>query len=167
ELYHLHLKSCIHFSNQLDTNLINDNFISSEELEMISLFKDWYDFILLLEKLKQPYKGKYKLPNEMPKEFKQLFSSKYMFENINELRKKDKFLSSDIFPFKNTFGKLKSSSKMADSFYKLLINVLYNGKLRATTKNNEIIRRYILEDLNFENAKLINLLHRQLPEVIL
>lgn len=167
EFYHLFLKSCIYFSNQLEINSIDDKFISSNELEVINLFKAWYDFVLLLEKLKQPYKGKHVLPNEMPKEFRQLFMSKSMLDNINELRMKDKFLSSDIFPFRNTFGKLKSSAKMADTFYTLLINVLYNGKLKPTTFNKERISRYILEDINFEDSKLINLLHKQLPEVVL
>lgn len=170
-MYHHYLKSCIYYSHDLDHNQIPKNFISQETLETINLFSEWYDFVKLLEKIKKSKKLKekyfYYLPNETPKEFKELFIQKSMFENIGELRKRDKFLNSDIFPFKNTFGKIKTTSKMAESFYILLINVLYNGTLKSSTKDSKPIKRYILEDINFEKSNLINLLHKQLPEYIL
>lgn len=167
ELYHKYLKSCIYYSNMLEIDSIPENIIPSKAIEIIELFKHWYDFVELLEQLKVFNKQGNILPSETPPEFKKLFVSKSMINNINELRKKEAFLSTDVFPFKNTFGKLSTQTKMGDSFYKLLINVLYDGELKSSTLNRESIRRYILKDIDFEKSKLINLLHKPLPEFIL
>lgn len=166
-LYHDYLKSCIYFSNVLNTSEIPTNFISERELKAINLFKEWFDLVELLEVLKEVKKKENRLSNTAPKEFVDLFILKSMDKNIKEIISVAGLLSLGIFPFKDTYSRIKEPKKMAKSFYNLLVAVLYNGKLTSSTKNNKPIRFYKLEKIDFENSNLTNLLHKQLPEEIL
>ncbi len=166
-LYYNHLKSCIHYSKILDLNEVPENFISERELKTIKLFKEWFDLVELLEDLKETNKKDERLPNTAPKEFIDLFLLKSIDKNIKELISVAGFLSLGMFPFKDTFSRIKSPKKMAESLYVLLVSVLYNGKLTSSTKNGKPIRFYKLEKIDFENSNLNNLLHKQLPEEIL
>lgn len=165
--YYKYLKSNIYYSNILNFDDVPDGFIDENSLAIIQLYKQWYDFVLILESIKELKRNKEVLPSKIPKEFKNLFASKNMMLNIEQLRKSDDFLSSDMFPFNDTFKRIRTVNKMAESFYKLLINVLYNGKLNSTTSNKIPVKRYVLEKLDFENSRLFNFLYNKLPEEIL
>lgn len=165
--YHKYLKSNIHFSNQLNFDEVPDGFINKSSLKTIQLYKEWYDFVKLLEVEMEVKKNKKNLPSTTPIEFKKLFISKNMMENIEQLRNSDIFLNSDTFSFNDTFKRITNSNKMAESFYTLLIKVLYNGKRQSTTLKGKPYSKYVLEDIDFENSNLFNLLYNKLPEEIL
>lgn len=166
-LYYHFLKSSIYFSKILNFADVPENFLSDKEQKTIELFKKWYEFVELLEKLKEKTKKDQRLSNTAPDDFIDLFESKTMMEDIKEISSVSNFLSSGMFPFKDTFGKIKKSEQMAASFYSLMIRVLYNGQLSSSTKEGKPIRFYKLEEISFEKSGLTNLLHRPLPEVIL
>lgn len=167
EAYYKYLKSCIYFSSILNINELEKGFVSFQEIEIINLFKDWYPFVELLEQHKEITKKYQRLPTKVLPEFETLFYKLNMKDKIEQLRIKELFLSTDIFQFNDTFKRYKTNPHYLNGFYVLLIKVLYNGNLKQSTKDKISVSYYNLEDIEFENSNLKNLLYKPIPEYIL
>jgi len=166
KLYHQYIKSCIYNSSLVDLN--NEFLIETQdkdEIESIKLFKEWKLFIRLLESKKENVKSRHKLPNKPFREFKALFRQRNMKGNIKNLRNFDHILNTDIFPFNDTFKKIKTEPQMVNAFYKLLIYSYFNGELKPSTKKGKRIYQYVFDEFN--NSDIINLQFKDLPEFIL
>ena len=166
-IYYNYLKSCICFTNQLNLDEVPENFISDNDLQIIKYFKEWYCFFELMETHKQKSRKNYFLPTKPFEEFSNLFDSLNIKDKILFILSNDRFLSSNIFPMKDTFSKYKTEKQLLKGFYTLLVNILYDGKLKSTSINKKSVNVYSLQEPIFDEVALTNFLHKPLPEVTL
>lgn len=168
KVYLNYLKSSIYFSNKIDLDIDNQIIISEKNMIRIRLFKEWNDFIELLEIKKWVRKKNTVLSSVMFSEFENLFIEKNMKDILKKLMIEDLFLSNKNFPFYERFKKCKTDKQFAKSFYSLMIEVLYNvTKATPFTDNKKRINLYILNNKSAEAIKLKNFLHQPIPEFIL
>lgn len=168
ELQKQYFKSCVYFSSKIDFsdhNVIEK--LNIKQKEIIKLYQDWWKLVDLLNSKKKRTKLKHKLPNNPFPEFISLFNELNIENNISNLQDIDIVISKSLIPFKNTLKKHQSKEQMINSFYILLIKTFFNGDLKSTKIMGEPIYHYVLEDLIFYEAELINIIYNQLPEVTL
>jgi nitrogen regulatory protein PII len=173
-VYLYYLRSCIKYSMELDINI--DYFVDLEigiyQMEsvlgeVIFLFKEWNPFINLIKsQVKVRTRGMVfsTNPNEA---FINLFNEKGMIDKLNKLMLTDKFLSTDIFPFRDTLSRIKEDEKIIKFFYKLLVNISFNFDSNYYPKVYGERHYSVLQINNLSDCSLNNLLYDSIPEVIL
>lgn len=97
-----------------------------------------------METHKQKSRKNYFLPTKPFEEFTNLFDSLNIKDKILFILSNDRFLSSNIFPMKDTFSKYKTEKQFLKGFYTLLVNVLYDVKLKSTSINKKSVNVYSL-----------------------
>ncbi|KQT25892.1 hypothetical protein ASG22_04120 [Chryseobacterium sp. Leaf405] len=168
EFQKLYFKSCVYFASKInldDSNVVE--MLNSKQKEIIKLYQDWWKLVSLLDFTKKKIKLKHKLSNNPFPEFVSLYNELDIENNFKELQKLDIAISKSLIPFKNTLSKQKSKIQMIESFYGLLIKTFFNGNLKSTKILGESAYHYILEDLVFEESKLLNLIYNRFPEYII
>lgn len=177
-LYPYYLKSCVKHSIELD---INSNYTIDLEMgtfqveqdlgEIIFLYKEWYLFINLIRsqiEVRTRASGiNKKILNIKPSEdFIALFNLKQMKDKLDLLMSKDKFLKTDIFPFKDTLGKIREDDKYVNFFYKILVDIAFEIDSEYT-KIGQTRYYKILKNNDLTEQVLNNFLFDDIPEVVL
>ena len=179
KLYIYYLQSCVKYSMELDINrdYSIDLEIGTYQMQMelgatIFLFKEWNLFIELIRNSVFITAPRANSASRMvlsiyPSEtFVSLFNERQMKGKLNELRLLDKFLKTDIFPYKDTLGRIRDDEKACNFFYSLLVDVLFQ-KDSKTVKVSQI-RHYKIQHINnWEELNLDNLLYDSMPEITL
>lgn len=174
KVYTYYLQSCVKYSIELD---INVNYTVDLEIgtcqfepvlgEVVFLFKEWNSFINLIKSQVQDRTRGMVLSTYPNEEFIALFYEKGMKDKLNKLMLTDKFLSTDIFPFKDTLGRIREDEKIIKFFYKLLVNISFHIKSDYYPKVYGERHYSILQINNLSECSLNNLLYDSIPEVIL
>ncbi len=173
KIYIYYLQSCVKHSMELD---INVNYTVDLEIgtcqfepvlgEVVFLFKEWNPFINLIKSQVEDRTRGMVLSVNPNEEFTALFNVKRMRDNLNELMLKDKFLSTPIFAFKDTLGKITEEEKFVKFFYRLLVDISFNLDSKYTKVGQK--RHYtVLQTINLSECSLNNLLYDSIPEIIL
>lgn len=160
-----YLRSCFHHFKNIETN---GETIQFENLNieikpkyvqiLINNYKDWFEFIKILEKDIKKIQGKGKiekiyLEKEPSEEFVKFFEVKNMEQNISELMENDPYFKNDIIPFNDTFSKAFKNNTSVNTFYDLLINICFDiqNKKIGQTRQNLIINRIDFNANNWDN----------------
>jgi hypothetical protein len=173
KVYIYYLQSCIKYSIELD---INSDYTVDLEIgtyqidpvlgEVIFLFKEWTSFINLIISQVEVRAKDMILDTNPNEDFITLFNERGMKDNLNKLMLRDKLLSTNIFPFKDTLGKIRVDHKYINFFYKILVDISLHLDSKYTKVGQ---KRYYtpLEINNFYENSLKNLLYDSMPEVVL
>jgi nitrogen regulatory protein PII len=167
--YIYYLQSCIKHSIELD---INSDYTVDLEIgtyqidpvlgEVIFLFKDWNPFINLIRSQVKVRKNEMILEIKPNEYFIALFNEKGMKDNLNKLILKDRFLSTHIFPFKDTVGKIRVDHKYINFFYKILVDISLKVDSNYARPSQKRYYR-ILNINNLSDQRLNNLLFDDIP----
>lgn len=168
KVYLNYLKSSIYSSKEIDLNEKEHLNIKEENLILIKLFKEWGSFVELLENKKKKRKENIVLPSKMFLEFHQLFSDKKMVDVLNEMMIKDFVISNKNFPIYDRFRKCETEKQYAKSFYKLLIEVLYDQtKAEIFKVDSKNVGLYVLNDVRTDDLEQKNILYKPKAEFYL
>lgn len=166
QAYSNYLKSSIFHSGKSSTSL--NYSINPERVNVIQSFKDWTNFLDIIKKNVLTRDNRSLISASVPKEFNDLFSKKQMKTTLNFLLKTDIVLSNKHFPFYDRFRKNTTDEQFAKSFYKLLIEIVYNVTKSVKVKvEGNVISMYEvnLEDGDFSETP--NIMFKPVPEVTL
>jgi hypothetical protein len=177
-LYDYYLQSCVKYSKEVDIkrDYTVDLEMSTYQMDKdtgdtIFLFKEWNFFIELIKNSVKDVKGRGKeldrkaLNTKPSEDFVTLFNERQMRRKLNELMSIDKFLKTDIFPFKDTFSKIKNDEKIINFFYSLLVGISFPKA--DYTKVNNVRHHKVLQTNYLDELNLNNLLYDDIPEFFL
>jgi hypothetical protein len=169
-IYHYYLKSSVFYASKFMMNSYNENrqsAFSENTLRVIELFYSWMDFILVLENTKKKRGKSYILPTNPDEAFINLFGRKNFGRILTELIEKDIFLSTGLFPFKDTVIRANNDEKLINYFYSLLMKIIYKGVSTPYTVDGIRVRFYRLEETDLFEGNYYNLLYKQVPFIVL
>jgi len=169
-IYHYYLKSSLFYASHFIVNSYADNILSSyspDTLRVIELFYSWLDFIIILENSKKKRGRSYTLPTKPTEEFIQLFVENNFELTLKELIEKDILLSTGLFPLKGSVRKINDAGKLINSFYSLLVRVLYNGTSTTYDVNGRREKLYKLNETDLFEGNYYNLLYKLVPEFVI
>ena len=158
KIFHHYLKSCIYYASLSENH--NHVYLTKKEKELISLYKEWYELIKIIEESKV----KNKVLNIAPKEFIEAFKKMKFHDNLKKLAKIDEVLSTSIFTFSEKLKK-KDTDQLIKFTYNSILKSVYNvgDSMPSSIFGNR--RAYTLNKLDWSN--LINLLYKPPPDVTL
>lgn len=177
-LYVYYIQSCIKYANKVNFNEENivtleiGEIILNENLcHLVSIYKDFSLFIELINQsiIEAPPRAgnpSKKIISPIPNQFfKEMFTEKNMALKLAYLYGKDRFLKTDIFPFKDSFSRLNIEDKKVNYFYGMLIKIAFETE--KTTKYQG--KRYnLINNINdFNNIDMCNLLHEDFPNYVI
>lgn len=168
KVYLNYLKSSIYFSKEIELFICEYFKVSEENLELVNFFKEWNSFVELLESKKVKKKENIVLPSEVFLEFQQLFNDKKMIDILKEMMGKDLIISNKNFPIHDRFRKCETDKQFTNSFYRLLIEVLYNSpKYKVFKVDKKNTGFYVLNNGNVDDFEMKNILYKQKAEYYL
>lgn len=168
KVYLSYLKSSIYSSKEIESNDYEYSKVSKDNLLLIDFFKEWNYFVELLESKTIKRKEKILLPSKMFLEFEKMFFDKKMIDVLNKMMEKDLIISNKNFPIYDRFRKCETEKQYSKSFYKLLIEVLYNQTKAEIFKfEGKNVGHYILNNEMADNFESKNILFNPKAEFYL
>jgi hypothetical protein len=167
EVYYFYIKSCVLNSNKVSTTSIDNYSLIKMEAAIIKVYKKWKLLVDTIGLNIETYKHHNYVHDKAQKAFIKEYKNLDFSKDIKYLLAHDILLTTNIFPLKNSIGKVTELTKNINYVYKLTINVFFN----TDTKKKEIsikgkrTRVYIVKPKKSE--VIPNLLFKDLPEVIL
>ncbi len=177
-IYIYYLQSCVKFANRVNLNgefkitlEIGEISLDEKSCQLISIFKD---FILFIELVNQSIivtppraaNPSRKIISPIPNSiFRTLFVEKNMSTRLGYLCRNDRFLKTDIFPFKDSFSRLNVEEKQVNYFYGIILNIAFD--IAKTTKFQGKRHHLINNVININTINICNLLHKDFPNYIL
>lgn len=172
------LQSCVTYAKKVNFNEENKVTLATGEItleenlfQLISIYKDIAFFIeeirqMIVQTRSRAGKPVKKLISISPNsDFISLFREKDMASKLNYLKANDRFLSTNIFPFKDTFSRLNNEENQVLFFYGKLIDLILkiDGSYRYCGN-----RYYLVTEIyDINTLKLHNFLYTDFPNYVI
>lgn len=177
-LFIYYLQSCVTYAKKVNFNEENKDTLSTSEItldenlfQLISIYKDIVFFIeeimqMIVQTRSRAGKPVKNLIGISPNSgFISLFREKDMASKLNYLKANDRFLSTNIFPFKDTYSRLNNEENQVLFFYGKLLDLVLkiDGSYRYCGNRYHLITE--IYDIN--TLKLHNFLYTDFSDYVI
>lgn len=146
----------LYFKSCLNETILNDYTGSNEK--MVFYFNHYKKWISLIEIINTCIEKKFE-KTLLSKKPNQSFNNKFLeLDMFNELKKFiefDDIVKLNIFPFKDTFSKIKEIEKGINNFYKLLVETFFDVNEQDFQSSSEKGIRYYIINKSFSKETFI------------